>query len=170
MRRSDAEGLQAYRVHPDVAYYQSWDTDYSLEDAGQLVSDMSASAFGVRGSWYQVGIAFKESDVLIGDIGVYFDPDDSHAAEIGYTLALAHHGKGLACEALALLLDHLEKGQGITSVKAVTDIRNQPSRALLKRLGFTEARVLEQNGFYKGEWCDEVECLWISGSTGSSTV
>lgn len=170
LRRSDAASLQAYRIHPDIACYQSWDTDYSLEDADQLVSDMSASAFGVRGSWYQVGIALKESDVLIGDIGVYFDPDDSHAVEIGYTLALAHQGKGLAREALALLLDHLGKGQGITRVKAVTDIRNRPSRALLKRLVFTEVRVLEQSGFYKGEWCDEVECLWTSGSTGSSTV
>lgn len=165
LRRSDARGLHAYRTHPDVAYYQSWDTDYSIEDAEALISDMAASAFGVRGTWYQVGIALKESDVLIGDIGVYFDPDDERAVEIGYTLTLAHHGKGLASEALELLLGHLETGQGIARVKAVTDIRNQPSRALLKRLGFKEVRVLEQNGFYKGEWCDEIECLWTPGAT-----
>lgn len=165
MRHSDASGLHAYRIHPDIAYYQSWDTDYSLDDAATLVGDMAARAFGARGTWYQVGIALLESGVLIGDIGVYFDPDDESAVEIGYTLALAHHGKGLACEALGLLLDYLETGQGITRVKAVTDIRNRPSRALLKRLGFKETRVLEQNGFYKGEWCDEIECFWTPDAT-----
>lgn len=168
LRHSDVENLHGYRTHPDVAWYQSWDTDYSLEDADQLVRDMAVADFGVRGTWYQVGIALTEDDVLIGDIGVYFDADDKRAVEIGYTLGHAHQGKGLASEALGLLLAHLETAEGITSVRAVTDIRNQPSRALLKRLGFKEIRVLEQNGYYKGEWCDEVECFWTSGLTGSS--
>jgi aminoglycoside 6'-N-acetyltransferase len=170
LRAGDAAVLQAYRSNPDIAYFQSWDTDYSLEDGDKLVAEMAAASFGKPGSWYQIGItvgsATGESGVLIGDIGVYFDPDETGAAEIGYTLGEAHHGKGLATEAVALLLSYLAAQHGIARVKAVTDIRNQPSRALLRRLGFRETRVLEQSGFYKGQWCDEVECFWAPGVPG----
>lgn len=164
MRPGDAKDLQAYRIEPDVAYFQSWDTDYSMTEAAALVDEMAGADFGVRDTWYQIGIAFGEEDTLIGDIGVFFDANDRAEVEIGYTLARGHQGRGLASEALGLLLGYLETTRGITRIKAVTDIRNQPSRALLKRLGFKEIRVLEQNGFYKGEWCDEVECLRTSCS------
>lgn len=169
LRQNDAERLHAYRRDPEVAFFQSWDTDYSLEDAVKLAEDMAAADFGARGSWYQIAIALHEEDELIGDIGVYFDTEDTAQAEIGYTLARRHQGKGLASEAIGLLLARLEGDQGIARVKAVTDIRNHPSRVLLKRAGFAETRVLEQNGFYKGEWCDEVECLRVSATPETPT-
>lgn len=163
LRKDDADDLQAYRCEPEIARYQSWDTDYSLDDAFNLVAEMKEAQFGTRGSWYQVGVTRPDDDVVIGDIGIFFDETDEETAAIGYTLCLAEQGKGRATTALRLLLHHLETEQGIKRVIALTDIRNEPSRRLLGRVGFTAVGVLEQNGFYKGEWCDEIEYLWRAG-------
>lgn len=167
LQDEDVSALHAYRTERDVARYQSWDTDYSLDEARTLINTMTEATFGTRGAWYQIGIVMIEKDELVGDIGVFFDGDDGGAAEVGYTLGTRAQGKGVATEALGLLLDYLALTQGITKVSAVTDLRNQPSRRLLKRLGFKDVKVLEQNGFYKGEWCDEVECLWTAPQQGS---
>jgi RimJ/RimL family protein N-acetyltransferase len=164
LRVDDADTLQVYRSAPEVARYQSWDTDYSLDEAQNLTEAMASAAFGARGVWYQVGIVLLEEDQLIGDFGVYFDETDTTCVEIGYCLWQEVQGKGYATEALRLLIDLLVRTQGILSVKAVTDARNAPSRRLLRRLGFDEVQVFEKNGFYKGEWCDEVLYHWRASS------
>lgn len=117
LRESDIPHLLAYRIQPEIARYQGWDVDYSLDDATKLVQGTIEAKFGTRGEWYQVGIALADSDELIGDFGVYFESDDTAAIEFGYTLSLDHQGKGLATEALRLLLLLVETTQGIVFAK-----------------------------------------------------
>lgn len=170
LRESDIPHLLAYRIQPEIARYQGWDVDYSLDDATKLVQGTIEAKFGTRGEWYQVGIALADSDELIGDFGVYFESDDTAAIEFGYTLSLDHQGKGLATEALRLLLLLVETTQGIVFAKAITDLRNVPSRKLLARCGFSEAEIRKKDGFYKDEWCDVVECHWHAAAPSDKTL
>jgi RimJ/RimL family protein N-acetyltransferase len=157
LNQADAANVQSYRSSECVARYQSWETDYSLKQARDLVHQSSQNSFGVPGAWTQLAIACLESDVVIGDIGVLICEQPFRFAEIGYSLAPAYQRVGLATEALQLLLRVLAERYKVHSVKARTDVRNEPSRRLLARLGFLEGPVMERNGFYKGEWVDEVE-------------
>lgn len=45
---------------------------------------------------FQIGIELKETDSLVGDIGVHTRGEDSRQVEIGVTLAPEFQGRGLA--------------------------------------------------------------------------
>ena len=66
--------------------------------------------------------------------------------EIGYILARAHWGSGIAREALARVLDLIFQEEGQRRVFADIDPDNAASRALVERLGF------KQEGTLRGEW------------------
>lgn len=70
-----------------------------------------------------------------------------HGHEIGYCFHSAYHGKGYAKESLFALIDHM-RALGIKRLTAGTALRNTPSAALLKALGF-ERIATERVSFYK---------------------
>ncbi|MDO5409856.1 MAG: GNAT family N-acetyltransferase [Lachnospiraceae bacterium] len=66
--------------------------------------------------------------------------------EIGYCFHSAYHGKGYAKESISALFDYM-RGLGITKLTAGTALKNTPSCALLKALGFTLTET-EKVSFY----------------------
>ncbi|TNE57915.1 MAG: N-acetyltransferase [Alphaproteobacteria bacterium] len=151
----DAKAFTAYRRDPEVARYQSWDTDYSLTDAIDFIREIAGDTPGSPGKWFQFAIADKNSDELVGDIGVHFDDEGNGDLMIGFTLAGPQQGKGLATEAVGALVDYLKSTFSVRRLQAYTDVRNKKSQALLERLGFHQLRQIKKSGFYKSEWCDE---------------
>ena len=151
-RADDAAAFAAYRSIPDVARYQSWDA-YTLADAERFAREMAALHPGDPGEWFQFAAADPGSDELLGDVALRVDVNDVGRAELGFTFAPAHQGKGYATEAvrgvIAYAFDRLEVG----TVFAVADARNDTSIALLERIGMR--LVLTQGARFKGEWCEE---------------
>jgi len=128
-----------YRALPEVARYQSWER-YTLEDAQRLYEKQLVSPYGAPGSWHQVAIADKASDALLGDCALHF-LDDGLELEIGFTLAPERQGRGLAREAVGLLLDHAFGAMRMRRVLAITDAENLPAHKLLEALGFRKEAV-----------------------------
>ncbi|TNE37288.1 MAG: N-acetyltransferase [Alphaproteobacteria bacterium] len=155
LREKDAADFTAYRRDPEVARYQSWDTGYSLTDAIEFIREIAGDQPGTPGKWFQFAIADKESDDLLGDIGVHFDEKGHGDLMIGFTLSSDHQGKGIAAEAVSALIADLKRRFLVQKLYAYTDVRNKKSQALLERLGFVRSREIKKSGFYKGEWCDE---------------
>jgi len=153
---TDLPEFARYRALPGVARFQSW-SSYSLADAEKLFAGMQRTPFGKPGSWHQIAIADKDTDTLLGDCALHF-LEDEHQAEIGFTLAPEHQGRGLASAAVGLLLDYLFGSWHMHRVIAVTDAENLPAQALLTRLGFRQEAHFVQNIFFKGRWGDE--CLF----------
>jgi RimJ/RimL family protein N-acetyltransferase len=145
-----------YRAEPAVARYQSW-SSYSLQDAQQLYKTLAKTAFGAPGTWFQIAIADKRDDTLLGDCALHFLEDDQQV-EIGFTLAPEHQGQGLAKEAVSRLLDYVFMEMGKHRVIAVTDAENIPAKKLLASLGFRQEAHFIKNIFFKGRWSDE--CLF----------
>jgi RimJ/RimL family protein N-acetyltransferase len=131
---SDLERFQAYRADPETGRYQGWQP---LPDvaAARFIAQMHAAPFGIAGEWFQLGIAERDTGALIGDIGVCVRMDPQPHAEIGFTLAAAARGRGLATEAVRLVVDLLFEHTGVERIVAVTDARNGPSISLLERVG-----------------------------------
>jgi RimJ/RimL family protein N-acetyltransferase len=142
----------AYRRDPGIARYQSWDETYSLADAERLLADLAGVRLGQPGVWVQTAVAERATGELVGDCASHVLPEPPGCAEIGVTLAGAHHGRGLAGEAVGRLVRALFEQHDIRRVIAEVDDRNRAAQRLLDGLGFRlEARFVEADWF-KGEW------------------
>ncbi|TCC40004.1 N-acetyltransferase [Kribbella capetownensis] len=148
----DAEAFAAYRSDPDVARYQSWDAPLPLADALKTVEDF-ANGDPLKPGWFQYAVDLD--GVLIGDIGFNLH-ENLRQAELGFTLAPEHQGKGYATEAVRGLLDQLFVERKLHRVSAECDARNRASARLLERLGFRQEGLRLSNSWFKGEWTDDL--------------
>jgi RimJ/RimL family protein N-acetyltransferase len=95
------------------------------------------------------------SETLVGDVGVNL-ADNLMQAEIGFTFASAHQGRGYATEAVRGVLDHLFRERGLRRVSAECDARNARSARLLERVGFRAEGRRVRHTYLKGEWTDDL--------------
>ena len=151
---SDATAFAAYRSDPDVARYQSW-SDYTLADAEELVASLQGEEPGVPGEWFQIALASRADQLLVGDLAFHIDADEPRQAEIGFTLAPGQQGRGYGTEAVTALLDWAFPTFGLHRVVAIADVLNAGSVALLERVGFRREAHLVENVFFKGAWGSE---------------
>ena len=152
LQPEDVPAFAAYRSHPEVARYQSWDTAYTAADGERLVAAQQGVDFGDPGPWVQVAAVERATGALCGDCAVRVDAEQPRTAEVGVTFAPASQGSGLATEALGAVVTRLFEHHDIHRVYAETDDRNVAVHRLLERLGFRcEARLVEADWF-KGEW------------------
>ncbi len=74
--------------------------------------------------------------------------------EIGYYMVLSERKKGYCSEAVKLFIDFLFLSQAIKRIQATTDIRNQASRKVLEKAGFTKEGTMRKALYMKGDWVD----------------
>ena len=79
---------------------------------------------------------------MVGHIGFHGPPGINarrapDAVEVGYTVFPEHRRQGIATEAVRALLEHTY-AQGVGRVIASVSPENEPSLALVRRLGFVE--------------------------------
>ncbi len=151
---SDLAPFTAYRNDPEVAKYQDWDS-CGQQEAMAFIREMEAARPGAPGEWFQFAIESKETGALIGDCALRVDEHEPYRAEIGFTLAREHHGRGLAFEAVSRLLDYAFDALRLHRVVAIADCKNAPSVALLERLGMRREGHFIENTWFKGRWADE---------------
>lgn len=152
MRAADAAEFSTYRSDPDVARFQSWATPFDLEAAQRFIAEQQRLDGPTPGEWVQLAVEFDGQ--LIGDVAVHLDARTQVAA-IGYTLAPAHQGRGLAREAVEAVVDALIDTLGVHRVEATLDPRNIASARLLEVLGFDYEGVAVSAVFDDGEWTDD---------------
>lgn len=96
-------------------------------------------------------IALGGADRMIGDC-VLFSINATHArCEVGYSLASAHQGRGLALEAVRCALVWAFGPLGMMRIEADVDPRNLPSCRLLDRLGFKREGLLRERWRVAGD-------------------
>ncbi|WP_416307155.1 GNAT family N-acetyltransferase [Neptunicella sp. SCSIO 80796] len=152
--QADLPVFAHYRAQEEVARYQSW-TDYSYQDALDLFNQTDYSSFGTAGHWYQLAIAGRQSNQLLGDIAVHFMDDNQ--VEMGFTVAPQNQGQHIATQAVSVFLVYLFTELNKHRVVATTDTRNVASCRLLEKLGFRREAHFIQNIFFKGAWGDEYQ-------------
>ncbi len=151
-READAAEFAAYRRDPEVARYQGW-SSCTDDEARVFVAEMAAGQPGVAGQWYQFAVGLEPDGALIGDVGLKIRGDDPSVADIGYTLASAHHGRGLASEAVQAVIQVMFERFGVERVVATIDDRNLASLALARRVGMDEVEAIET--IWRDEPCVE---------------
>lgn len=170
----DLAPFHAYRNDPDIARYQSW-SDFSEQEARDFIAAQSGLRPGVPGQWFQFAIELKTAGVLIGDCALKIDEHESRQAEIGFTLAREHQGRGYASEAVSRVLDYVFGVLSVHRIIAITDCENDSSVALLERLGMRREGRFIQNVWFKGKWGDEylyaiLRAEWLGSAPAHSRV
>jgi aminoglycoside 6'-N-acetyltransferase len=155
-RPGDAGAFARYRSVPEVARYQNWDAPYPAAAGEDFVREMMTRHPDTPGEWFQFAVVLRATGELIGDCAAGPHDGDARQAEIGFTIAPRHQGRGFATEAVRLLLDYLFGSRGKHRVVAYCDARNAASAGVLERLGMRLEGHLRESTWAKGEWSDDL--------------
>lgn len=103
--------------------------------------------------WLNWAAREKESGDVIGHFqaGVREDED----SYIAYIVGVDHQRQGYALEALTDILSLLRNKMKLNKVKAWIDTRNSASIELVKKLGMTHIKTIENADHFKGKSSDE---------------
>jgi len=153
LQESDLPALVAYRRDPEVARFQTWDTDFSMPDATDMLAEGKGRTVGRPGDgWVNLAAVDRSDGTVHGDCAARVLTTPRATAEVGVTFARVSQGRGLATEALGAVVDRLFDQHGMHRVYAETDDRNVAVHRLFERLGFRcEGRLVEAD-WCKGEW------------------
>ncbi|MDY7102693.1 MAG: GNAT family protein [Actinomycetota bacterium] len=148
----DADALVAYRSDPEVARYQSWTPDWSVEDARRLVEGQPDTDWPDLGDWLQLAIVERASGALVGDLGIHSVATQPRTIELGITLAGDRQGRGFASEAVRLVLAWLFEERNQHRVLTQSDERNPALHRLVEHLGFRREATLVEADWFEGAW------------------
>lgn len=143
-RPDDLAMLHAAMSDPDVMRYWSTPPHGEIDTTWDWLEGMIAADPAINDDFI-----IEHDGQPIGKMGCWRLP------EFGYLLHPAFHGRGLASEALAALIDYL-RGRGLPQLKADVDPRNTASLRLLERAGFAETGRASGTWLVAGELCDSV--------------
>ena len=130
---NDAVIMHDYRNNEICARYQRGQTkDY--DGIVALVERRKDDVMSVDAP-FLAAVALKETDEMVGEIVVM--PKDG-TISLGYTFSYKHHRKGYAFEALTALINMLHKQYPEWDFISFTEPENEPSMALLKKLGYKD--------------------------------
>jgi ribosomal-protein-alanine N-acetyltransferase len=147
----DAKAIFAIFSDPAVTQFHDLDTFTSIEEAIAVIG-RRAKRFGQR-EGIRWGIARKQDNVLIGSCGFTWNPQEN-SAEVGYELASTCWRQGIMTEAVHTILQFGFKKMDLRFIVAQVMLNNIASKNLLEKLGFHSQGVLEQHGFFKGQFHD----------------
>lgn len=136
-RPDDAEALHRIYSDVDLMHWWSHGPHATLDETRERMAAKSPE-------WRCWSITMAGEDTAIGFVAAC-EKRQGDVTEIGYALARAHWGSGLAAEAVSRVIDQVF-AEGQRRVFADTDPENAGSRALLERLGF------KLEGYLRAEW------------------
>jgi RimJ/RimL family protein N-acetyltransferase len=152
--KMDAKYIFGYRSDKSTNQFQGW-IPVKIEDVYAFIKKTSAN-FNVEDTWFQFVIINKESNKIIGDIGIHFLNGDNNQVEIGCTLGKSYQGKGYAFEALTRIIDFLFKDYNKHRITASIDPENIASIKLFEKLGFRKEAHFKESILIGEKWVDDL--------------
>jgi RimJ/RimL family protein N-acetyltransferase len=143
-----------YRSDRETNKYQGW-IPSTLNDVEIFIGKISKQINEPK-TWFQFVIVEKETQKIIGDLGIHFFDSENMQAEIGCTLNKNFQNKGYAAESVKRVIDYLfvelRKHRIITSI----DPENKNSVRLVERIGFRKEAHFVESLFINEKWVDDL--------------
>ncbi|MDA3921083.1 MAG: GNAT family N-acetyltransferase [Salinisphaera sp.] len=134
---ADVLAIFAYAGDPDVTRFMEWPTHVDQADTEEFVEAVAEG--WDDGDDYCYVLARRDTEELVGAASVQFD---EHGASLGYIVAAAHWGQGLATEAAQALRDEAWQIDDLYRFWATVDVDNLASVRVLEKIGMCrEARL-----------------------------
>ena len=121
-----------------------------LEFDGALAHSLAALENGVPARWWTHLFVHPADRALVG-MGGYTGPPENGAVEIGYGIAPAYRGRGLATAAAAELIARAGAA-GVRTVLAHTLAQANASTGVLQALGFTRTTEIDSEDGLIWRW------------------
>jgi RimJ/RimL family protein N-acetyltransferase len=150
----DKNEVFACRSDKETNKYQGWIPE-NIKEVEEFISN-NPSVFNTPKTWFQLVIIEKESNKIIGDVGIHFIDQENFQCEVGCTINKDYQKKGFAFEALNLVINHLFTNLNKHRIIASVDPRNISSIKLIEKLGFRKEAHFIKSYYQNGEWCDDV--------------
>jgi RimJ/RimL family protein N-acetyltransferase len=150
----DLDAFYAYHSLPETARFlpgEAKSYTKSMESVGKYANFV----FEKEGDWICLAIEAADSPGLLGEVVLKWLPGCGQA-EIGWSLAPAARGKGIASEAAGALLKLGFEELGFHRIDAKLDALNTASAMLCERLGMRLESTQVDKWHYKGRWATEV--------------
>lgn len=164
---TDADDVWEYQRLPEVLRYIPWperDRDQAREHtemraASRRLADDDDAVFLAMVLVGEPSVADAapgrpRGDRVIGDVMLRLVAAEHARLEIGWVVHPGFHGRGLAAEAAAAVLDLAFTRLAAHRVVAHLDARNAASARLCERLGMRREATLVDDEFDDGEWQD----------------
>lgn len=150
-RMADADDVLAYATDADwKRFLPMVPHPYTVADAKEFLTRM-----GETDPPHRAEFAAEFEGHVIGGISLRFVRE--RVAEIGYSIARTHWGKGLVPEAALAVIDWGFTARQLTRVFAIADARNSASRRVMEKLGMQQEATLRQHDVDRdGQPCDQV--------------
>jgi RimJ/RimL family protein N-acetyltransferase len=135
-RESDRDPF--YRMNADSEVMRYFPSVLSRQESDALVDRMERQ-YEQRGFTFYAAELRKGGEFL-GFIGISVPVFEAHftpCVEIGWRLAKAYWGRGLATEGAREVLRYSFSGLGLTEIVAFTVPANMPSRRVMEKIGMT---------------------------------
>jgi len=155
IQKSDAEPVFHYRSDSFTNKYQGW-IPTTIDDVLDFIKNRVSSEIDIKDTWYQLVILIKESNELIGDVGLHFFDTENKQVEIGCTIAEKHQRLGYAAEAMNETIDFLFAKLNKHRIIASIDPRNISSIKLVEKLGLRPEAHFRESIFINGVWVDDL--------------
>lgn len=139
-----------------LARWESW-AEQPQTLAGTTAYLARCATGWADGSQVATGVAVRTGAGwrLAGSAGLRVD-GYARSAEVGYWIDAGHEGRGLVTRAVAALLDLSFGDLELARVELRAEVANTRSRAVARRLGFTEEGVLREGVAFSDRRADVV--------------
>lgn len=154
LRDADMDELVEMADDPEIARWTHVPHPYTRENAAAFIP--YAKEKQRLGREFHLVMEDTESRRMLGMIALTDIDIESERAEVGYWVAEHARGRGIASEALALLLEAAFEQLGLTRIYAFVLEGNVGSVKLLERIGFHEEGRLRWHTKRDGRWMDKI--------------
>ncbi|KAL5209049.1 hypothetical protein ABZP36_004672 [Zizania latifolia] len=152
---ADAEALFEWASDPRVVRFQRRDAYAHVDEARRYIIDHV-----LPHPWYRA-ICVAGADRPVGSISV--KPTECRAS-VGYRVAHAHWGRGVATRAVsAAAAEVFAEWPWLARLEAIADVENPASQRVLEKAGFTREGVLRRYVVLKGRPRDMVVFSLVRG-------
>ena len=157
---ADVDAMMVWASDPQVAAPCRWEPYTSTEPLLAFIRDAV-----LPHPWFRAICLAGGDDRPVGAISVS-PTEDGCRAELGYVLARAHWGKGVATAAVRrAVAEVFGEVEGLLRVEALVDVVNVASQRVLEKAGFRREAVLRRYCVLKGDVKDMVIHSFISTDT-----
>jgi RimJ/RimL family protein N-acetyltransferase len=137
-RKDDLRPYHAIIGHPEVHRHFGPNPMSTEHCWRRLMASAGGWQFNGFGTW---AVERKDDSKLVGNVGLFtawrdLEPEFGEEPEMGWIMAAATHGQGMASEACRAALDWAEANLAPIPLWAIIAPANEPSIKLAEKLGF----------------------------------
>ncbi len=151
-KESDAEDFFHHYLDPKVNQFILCEMPVDVEQARKDIAYWRSLYY--HGSGIYFAITDKDTDKMIGAIGLSGFNSYQKRIEISYDLSPHYWRRGIVYRAVGCLVKYAFDHYGVNRIEASVATANTPSKDLLIKAGFSFEGILRQHRFHKGYFCD----------------